>query len=264
MRRSIALTVAATVTVASVGFATWHSEVFAGTQHGKPSAPAAEPSIADGIATFQRPARLGALAKACLATATAERPGAVVLRRGLQDSHASAKITVPCAVQLAGAVTLHDVRVSSRTLNVTDSAVGAGQNTVSLSDAWFTGSGDAGLLIALSDPADRVVVGGGSLHYPAGIAMQVRGDRSGVDSGGTVLINHTTLSARGPDSVGIAVSASTKRGVIAGNQPRLDADSITFVADKCAVTQGRRVIDCRASHLAADLKSQSAKARSAK
>jgi hypothetical protein len=275
MRRSIALTAAATVALASVALATWHSEVFAGVQrgssqshnppskgrtppHGNPRPPAAEPSIADGIATFQRTAKLGAVAKACAATATADRPGAVVLRRGLEDAHVSVTIAVPCAIQLAGAgpLTLRDVRVSSRTLNIADNAFGAGQNTVVLTDTRFTGSSDSGLLITLTDPADRVVLVGGLLRYPAGIAVQTRGDRSAVDNGGTVLIGHTTLSARGTDSTGIAVTASTKHGVIAGDQPKLDAESISFVAEKCAVTQGRRVIDCRASHLAADLKRQ--------
>jgi hypothetical protein len=90
--------------------------------------------------------------------------------------------------------------------------------------------------------------------------MQVRGDRSGVDSGGTVLLNRTTLRARGADSAGIAITASTKRGLITGKQPKLDAETISFVADKCTVTQGRRVVDCRATHLAADLKAQARQA----
>ena len=260
MRRSLALTMAATVTVASIGLATWHSAVFAGTRH-KPTPPAAEPSIANGVATFQRTARLGDVAQACAATANAESPGAVVLRHGLDDGHVSVTFGVPCAIQLAGGggFSLRDVRVSSKTLNITDTAFGAGQNSLSLYDTRFTGSSDAGLLVALSDPADRVTLNGGSLRYPAGIAMQVRGDRSGVDTGGTVLVSRTTLSARGAGSEGIDVSASTKHGIILVNQPKLDADAISFVADHCAVTQGHHFIDCGAARLAKDLKAQATK-----
>jgi len=259
MRRRIAVTVAVAMSVASIGLAAWHSAVFAGTQH-RPAPPAAEPSIANGVATFQRTARLGDVATACAATANAESPGAVILRRGLDDAHVSVTFTVPCAIQLAGGggFSLRDVRVSSKTLNISDTAFGPGQNSISLYDARLTGSGDAGLLVALSDPADRVTLDGGSLRYPAGIAMRVRGDRSGADTGGTVLLSHTTLSARGPGSAGIAVTASTKHGIIAGNQPKLDADAIGFVADRCAVTQGDRTVDCGAARLARDLKAQTA------
>ena len=261
MRRSIALTVAATVTAATIGVATWRSAVFAGTGHGKPTPPAAEPSIDDGVATFSRTATLGDVATACAATANAESPGAVVLRHGLDDGHVSVTFAVPCAIQLAGGggFTVRDVRVSSKTLNITDTAFGAGQNSISLYDARFTGSGDAGLLVALSDPADRVTLNGGSLRYPAGIAMQVRGDRTGVDTGGTVLFSHVTLSARGAGSEGIDVAASTKHGIILGNQPKLDADAISFVADRCGIVQGHRFIDCGAAGLAKDLKAQAAK-----
>lgn len=257
MRRRITLTVAAAVSVASIGLAAWHSAVFAGTQH-RTAPPAAEPSLANGVATFQRTARLGDVATACEATANAESPGAVVLRHGLDDAHVSVSFTVPCAIQLAGGggFSLRDVRVSSKTLNISDTAFGPGQNSISLYDARLTGSGDAGLLVTLSDPADRVTLNGGSLRYPAGIAVQVRGDRSGVDTGGTVLLSHTTLSARGPGSAGIAVTASTKHGIIAGNQPKLDADAIAFVADRCAVTQGDHAIDCGAARLAGDLRAQ--------
>src|SRR3954468_2360583 len=151
MRRRVALAVAATVAAASIGFATWHSAVFAGTPHRGTAPPAAEPSIANGVATFQRTARLGDVATACAATANAESPGAVVLRHGLDDGHVSVSFGVPCAIQLAGGggFTLRDVRVSSRTLNITDTAFGAGQNSISLYDTRFTGSGDAGLLVAL-------------------------------------------------------------------------------------------------------------------
>ena len=257
MRRRIALTVAATVAAGSIGFATWHSAVFAGTPHGGPAGPAAEPSIANGVATFQRTARLGDVATACAATANAESPGAVVLRHGLDDAHVSVTFGVPCAIQLAGGgFSLHDVRVSSKTLNLSDTAFGQGQNSISLYGVSLTGSSDAGLLVALSDPADRVTINGGSLRYPAGIALQVRDDRSGVDTGGTVVLSHTTLSARGPGSAGIAVTASTQHGVIAGNQPKLDADAIGFVADRCAITQGDHAIDCGAARLADDLKAQ--------
>jgi len=44
--------------------------------------------------------------------------------------------------------------------------------------------------------------------------MRVRGDRSGADTGGTVVLGRTTLSARGPGSAGIVVTASTKHGII--------------------------------------------------
>ena len=261
MRRSIALTVAATVTAATIGVATWRSAVFAGTGHGKPTPAAAEPSIDDGVATFSRTATLGDVATACAATANAESPGAVVLRHGLDDGHVSVTFAVPCAIQLAGGggFTLHDVRVSSKTLNISDTAFGPGQNSISLYDTRFTGAGDAGLLVALSDPADRVTLTGGSLRYPAGIAVQIRGDRSGVDTGGTVLVSHSTLSARGAGSEGIDVAASTKHGIVLGTQPKLDADAISFLADHCAVTQGHRVIDCGAARLAKDLKAQAAK-----
>src|SRR4051812_9831976 len=133
MRRRIALTVAGTVAAVSIGFATWHSAVFAGTPHRGPAPPAAEPSIANGVATFQRTARLGDLATACAATANAESPGAVVLRHGVDDAHASVTFAVPCAIQLAGGgFSLRDVRVSSKTLNISDTAFGPGQNTISL------------------------------------------------------------------------------------------------------------------------------------
>ena len=260
MRRRIALSVAATVAVASIGFATWHSAVFAGTPHRGPEPPATEPSIANGVATFQRTARLGDVATACAATANAESPGAVVLRRGLEDAHVSVTFTVPCAIQLAGGggFTLHDARVSTKTLNISDSAFGSGQNSISLYGVSLTGSSDAGLLVTLSDPADRVTINGGSLRFPAGIAMRVRGDRFGADTGGTVVLGRTTLSARGPGSAGIVVTASTKHGIIAANQPKLDADAIGFVADRCAITLGDRVVDCGAARLAADLKAQAA------
>jgi len=258
MRRRIAVAGAACVAAVSIGFATWHSAVFAGTPRRGPAPSTAEPSIANGVATFQRTARLADVATACAATANAESPGAVVLRHGLDDAHVSVTFTVPCAIQLAGGggFSLRDARVSSETLNLSDTAFGPGQNTISLYGVSLTGSGDAGLLVALSDPADRVTVDGGSLRYPAGIAMQVRGDRSGVDTGGTVVLSHTTLSARGPGSAGIAVTASTEHGIIAGNQPKLDADAIGFVAGRCAITQGRRVVDCGAARLADDLKAQ--------
>jgi hypothetical protein len=169
---------------------------------------------------------------------------------------------VPCAVQLSGPgnIYLRDVRVTSRTLNIADTAFGAATNMVTLADARFTGGADAGLLITLSDPGDKALIAGSALSYPVGIALQLRGDRTGVDSGGTVLLDHTALSARGTDSTGIAVTASTKRGVIIGNQPKLDADAISFVADRCAVTQGKRVVDCRAANLATDLKAQARQA----
>jgi hypothetical protein len=263
MRRGIALALAleAIMTVASVGLASWHNAVFAGTRHARPAPPAAEPSITNGVATFRHTARLGAVATACAETANAETPGAVVLRDGLVDAHVSVTFTVPCAIQLAGAggLSLHDVSVSSMTLNVADTAFGPGQNTVSLSAARFRGGDAAGLLIRLSDPADRVTLNGGSLRYPAGIAIQVRGDRSGVDTGGTVQLSHTTLSARGRGSEGITVTASTRRGVIAGHQTNLDAGAIGLVADRCAITRGHRVVDCGAARAAKDLKTQAAR-----
>jgi hypothetical protein len=263
VRRDIALALAleAAMTVAAVGLASWQGAVFAGARHDRSTPPAAEPSIANGVATFRHTARLAAVADACAATANAQSPGAVVLRQGLDDAHVSVTFTAPCALQLAGAggFSLHDVRVSSMTLNVVDTASGPGQNTVSLSDVHFSGSSDAGLLIALSDPADEVTLDGGSLHYPAGIAVQVRGDRSGVDTGGTVRLSHSTLSARGAGSEGITVTASTQRGVIADDRTNLDADAIGLVADRCTITQGRRVLDCGAARLAKDLKAQAAK-----
>jgi hypothetical protein len=260
MRRRVALAVAATVAAASIGFATWHSAVFAGTPHRGTAPPAAEPSIANGVATFQRTARLGDVATACAATANAESPGAVVLRHGLDDAHVSVTFAVPCAIQLAGAggFTLHDARVATKTLNISDIAFGPGPNTISLYGVSLTGGGDAGLLVTLSDPADRMTVDGGALHFPAGIAIRVRGDRSGADTGGTVLLNRATLSARGPGSAGIVVTASTKHGVIAVDRPKLDADAIGFVADRCAITQSDHVVDCGAARLAADLKAQAA------
>jgi hypothetical protein len=265
MRRglAVALTLEAIMTVASIGLASWHNAVFAGTRHGTrtPAHLAAEPSIANGVATFRRTARLGAVADACAATASALSQGSVVLLDGLVDAHVSVTFTTPCAIQLAGSggVALHDVSVSSMTLNIADTAFGSGQNTVSLSDARFSGGSYAGLLIRLSDPADRVTVDGGSLRYPAGIAIQVRGDRSGVDDGGTVRLSHTTLSARGDDSEGLTVTASTRHGLIAADRTTLDADAIGFVADRCTVAQGHRLIDCGAARLAGDLKAQAAK-----
>src|SRR5690242_16736749 len=95
--RTIAFVAAVAAVVASVAVqqgafaSSSHKSQSSGSWHRKPPR-AAEPTIADGIATFSRPARLTDLASACAATATDERPGAVVLLGGLKDRGASVTI----------------------------------------------------------------------------------------------------------------------------------------------------------------------------
>jgi hypothetical protein len=222
------------------------------------------PVIVDGIATFDRTVGLSALAEACAATATAERPGAVVLGGGLRDAHARVTIAVPCAIQLPRGADIHlaHSRVASETLNIGDTAFEAGKNHVHLDHVRFTGSATAGLLIELTDPADLVEIGHGSLTYPLGIAVRLIGDRVAPDHGGTVRLHQVSLASPAGDGDGIVVVASTKDGVVRADHSTFLADRIGLLADSCWVRLGGDRIDCRAATVADDLKKQAEQAKS--
>jgi hypothetical protein len=220
--------------------------------------PAPSPSISGGIVTFHDTVGLAELAAACAATASPTQSGAVVLEGGLKDQHATVTFTVPCAVQLPGAasVKLNDVTVHSQSLNFSDTAFGAGDNTIQFSNVTLTGSGEAGFLVELSDPADHVKMETAELAYPMGIIIQLQGGRTEPDSGGAVELHHSTLVAQGTDSAGITIGASTHQGSISANNSTFLADQIALVADECSVFATPQPVDCRATTLGDYLKTQ--------
>jgi hypothetical protein len=224
----------------------------------KPDPRPAQPSIQDGIATFDRTATLTAVAEACAATANDEQAGAVVLKRGVRQRKARVTFTVPCAIQLdgSGSVRLHDMRVFSPTLNFSDTAYGAGRNVFDAKRTRWTGGPDAGLLVKFSDRKDRIEVRWSSLTYPLGISLQARGDRTEPDLGGTVKLHRARLSSQGDASEGITITASTRKGLVKANRSLFDAEQIAIVAARCKVRLKRRSVDCRASTLADELEEQ--------
>ncbi|MEV4536689.1 hypothetical protein AB0J82_23175 [Asanoa sp. NPDC049518] len=267
------LTIAAGVAVlAATGFGVYRAApsrpsideppVFVAAGHGRSTPHDPGPSIANGIATFRKPVGLATLTAACSATATESRAGAVILERGLVDANTTVTINVPCALQLPrGAnVVLSNVRVTSKTLNIGDAGVSAGDNVITVNNSRFTGSADAGLLVELTDPKDNLTVNLGTFTYPLGVSVQLRGDRTAPDHGGSVILNRPTFVAKSPDGAGIAISTSTSRGNVVGNEPVLDAPRVAVTGDRCTVTMKHKKIDCRAATLGADLKRQAAQA----
>lgn len=226
--------------------------------HSKPDPKPAEPSIQDGIATFDRTATLTSVAEACAATANEEQAGAVVLKRGVHERKARVTFTVPCAIQLdgSGSVRLHDMRIFSQTLNFSDTAYGAGSNVFDAKRTKWIGGPDAGLLVEFSDRRDRIQVRWSSLTYPLGISLQARGDRTEPDLGGTVRLHRARLSSQGDASEGITITASTRTGLVKANHSLFDAEQIAIMAARCKVRLKERSIDCRASTLAAALEEQ--------
>jgi hypothetical protein len=221
--------------------------------------PAPSPSISGGIAVFHDTVGLAALATACAATASpTQAAGAVVLEGGLKDEHATVTFAVPCAVQLPGAasVKLNNVTVQSQSLNFSDTAFAAGDNTIQFSNVTFTGGGDAGFLVELTDPGDHVKIETATVTYPMGIVIQLQGGRTEPDSGGAVELHHSTLVSQGADSAGITIGASTHQGSISANNSTFLADQIALVADQCSVFATPQPVDCRASTLGDDLKTQ--------
>jgi hypothetical protein len=205
-----------------------------------------QPSIKDGIATFDRTTTLTAVA------------GAVVLGKGVHQTGGQVTFPVPCAIQLKGTsgFRLEDVHVSSKTLNIADTAFGAADNLFQTEHTTWTGSPDAGLLVQLSDPKDRIHLGWTSLTYPLGIAIQARGDRTEPDSGGTVNLQRAKLSSRGAASEGVTVVASTSKGSIVGDHSEFDAEQVGVVADRCRLLLDRKQVDCSATTLDDDLVKQ--------
>ena len=138
--------------------------------------------------------------------------------------------------------------LQSRTLNVDDSASSARGNSVKLIDVTLTGQSDAGLLIQLTDPKDRIIVKNSAISYPLGIAFHAPGSRILPDEGGKVLIRKSTLTVSDPTSAGLAATASTSgRGTVIAAKTVIDSPGIIMVAKRCkAVLNGKR-IDCKAS-----------------
>ncbi len=221
-----------------------------------------DPSISGGIATFQRTATLTSVAAACAATASNSQAGAVVLRSGVRQEKARVTFTVPCAIQLQGEsnVTLEDMTITSRTLNFSDSAFGAGRNKFDVKRTSWTGTSDAGLLVKFSDPMDQIEVARTSLTYPLGISLQARGDRTEPDSGGIVELREARLSSHGDASGGITITASTSKGLVSADDSLFAADQVGIVADHCRVEVRGKSVNCNASALAADLKTQAQQA----
>lgn len=219
---------------------------------------AAPPTPAAAIATLNGTVTLSDVARACTAAASSSQAGAVVIRGNLRDENSHVTITVPCAVQLDGtaSVTRANVILDSQTLNFSDKASTAGKTIFTLAHVQFTGQGDAGLLIELTDPPDRTAIAASTLDYPLGIAIRATGTRTVPDSGGTVAVADSTFTAEGPTSAGVAISASSSNGMVQIGNPVFNAPAVVALADHCVVTLKAKVVDCRTADLGAALKQQ--------
>lgn len=229
------------------------SLVVATTLAGAPGVDAQSPQIV----TLQGTVTLAAVAAACHQTASASQAGAVVVQGNVRDASCNVVFDVPCAVQLDGRSSLKvsNCTVQSQTLNVSDAASAAGSNYVKLTDVTLVGQGDVGLLVRLTDSRDKIVLKNSSADYPRGIVFQTPGSRTLPDQGGKIQVKTSPLTATGPNSSGINISASTRRGNVSVSNSPLTAPAV-LVADRCRVTANGTRTDCRASTLAANLARQ--------
>ncbi len=213
--------------------------------------------MAAQIVTLSGTVTMAAVVAACKQTASSSQAGAVVLTGKLKDANCTATLDVPCAVQLTGKATisLKDCDISSQTLNIGDSASAAGKSFIHLDNVALHGDANAGLLIYLSDPADKLVVVGGSLSFGAGISLRAMGTREAPDHGGSVLLKKVSLST---GDAGLVVAGSTKGGRVVVADSSIASPTVIITGDKCIRRVGRLKAACASGAIATNLARQAA------
>lgn len=221
-----------------------------------PAAPAHEPETILLTGTSS----LRAVLEACAATASDEQAGAVIIDGRLRDSKARGTLEQPCAILLEGSskVRLSDVQLDGATLNITDSGAGAASNLVAFTNVTYLGRPDAGLLIELSDPGDRITVTASELHLPRGIVLHAAGLRDPTDDGGgSVRIRSSQLSVPDEDAAGITVLASEYGGEVSITGSQVDSPTgLIALAETCRIQLQDAPISCSSDDVAADLARQ--------
>ena len=202
----------------------------------------------------QAPWNLARVAAECTRTATGGRPGVVEVASRLVDANARATIAVPCVVHLVNgaSVSLANVTLSTRTLNIHDRATGVAPSVVDIANSTITASGDdAGVLIELNDAADRVAIARTTIVAPAGFSLRAADLRSEGNSGGAVTMANSTVTANGPSSGGIQVFASERGGRVTVAETTLDTvGPVTVLAGTCTATRAGQVLNCSADQVA--------------
>lgn len=203
------------------------------------------------------PWTLARVAQECSRTATAGKPGTVEIASRLVDANAKVTIAVPCVVHLVNGATvaLSNVTLTTKTLNIHDRATGVAPSFVDVANSTITAIGeDAGVLIELNDAADRVSLARTTITAPAGLLLRAADLRGEADSGGTIAMSGSTVTANAASSGGIQILASEKGGRITVSETTLDTSGpLSVLAGSCVAARAGQTLNCSADQVAREL-----------
>ncbi len=83
------------------------------------------------------------------------------------------------------------------------------------------GGADAGFLVELRDREDSFDARNSSLDYPLGVVLKVLGHRKDENTGGSIRMEHTSLSAAADEGKGVALVAFEHTGTIELMKPTI-------------------------------------------
>jgi hypothetical protein len=196
--------------------------------------------------------------QACEASFSPTSPGRAQVNSELRDANVEVSIDAPCLVTLApeASVTLNNVTLTGEILNLVDDPESAGVNRIKLQRVTFEGRPGAGFLVELRDAADTLEVEHSELDFPSGIVFRIFGHRDEDNDGGSIRMEHTSLSASG-EAEGVVLLTSEHTGAIRLVQTTIDTPAdIVLIAKECqALIQGDE-LDCSAASIAENLERQ--------
>lgn len=209
----------------------------------------AEPGQATTLADVKR---------ACEESFTPSLPGRARVESELRDADVDISIEVPCLITLAPTanVTLDNVTITSRILNLVDDPSDAGDNRIELQQVTINGQPESGLLVELRDPGDTLEVGHSTVDYPRGIVFRIFGHRDDENSGGFIRMERTSLTAE-DDAEGVALLTSEHTGVIRLVETTIATPAnVVLVADRCEALLEGKELDCSVPSVAENLERQ--------
>jgi len=205
------------------------------------------------------PVKLADVKRGCEQSFSSTAPGIVEVATELSDANVTIAIGVPCLVRLApsASVRLSNVRITSGTFNIVDDAATSGKNGIMLENVSLKGGADAGFLVELRDSEDSFDARNSSLDYPLGVVLKVLGHRGDENTGGSIRMERTSLSAAAEEGEGVAVVASEHTGTIELLQPTIStAAAILLVAGDCEANIDGNTVDCSIGTVADNLERQ--------
>ena len=163
---------------------------------------------------------------------------------------------MPCVIHLVdGAdVTLNNVTLTTKVLNLHDRSTGAAENKVSIQRSNITADVGAGILMELNDPTDLLQMEITHVRAPAGILLRVAGQRGDANRGGSIHLTTSTLISEGAGTSGIQVLASDHSGVIRLVRTALNTPGpLTVLAGDCSAITGANRLNCSTNQVANEL-----------